>query len=227
MSSTMYAGPPPLTPSPEPPLWRLLPSIIFICAAFDAEQMCFAMYCTYWESGSGSVFIAAFSCLAMGPSEQRQYFTGGLTGSCESIYSLTAMRQNGPCERRACSQRPAHCQRARSVPSDLGHSLHSVFVFSFYLLFYFILLRKENDWNVKRHFKAAVFLSRRRLCCSTPVQSEALWVEERYCLTFLSPFLPVSFCRQTKLAGANRWKKNKDLKDFFSIWRFKIIAFWD
>lgn len=55
---------------------RFLPSIIFICAAFETEQMCFAMYCTHWESGSGSVFIAAFSCLEMGPSEQRQYFTG-------------------------------------------------------------------------------------------------------------------------------------------------------
>lgn len=33
------------------------------------------IYSTYCKSGRSSIFIAAFSCLEMGPTEQRQYFT--------------------------------------------------------------------------------------------------------------------------------------------------------
>lgn len=52
-----------------------LPHLIFSCTIVETDQNCFAIYSTYCESGRSSVFIAAFSCLEMGPTEQRQYFT--------------------------------------------------------------------------------------------------------------------------------------------------------
>lgn len=107
---------------------RFLPSIIFICAAFETEQMCFAMYRTYCEVWQWFSFHSCLQLPGDGAKWTKTVFHWGLTGSCESIYSLTAMRQNGPCKRRTCSQRPAHCESTHSVLSHLVHSLHNVFL---------------------------------------------------------------------------------------------------
>lgn len=107
---------------------RFLPSIIFICAAFETEQMCFAMYCTHWESGSGSVFIAAFSCLEMGPSEQRQYFTGAWQAAAKVF---TAWLQCGKMD----PARDAHAARGLRTERALTRCcliLYIVYTMSFF-----------------------------------------------------------------------------------------------
>lgn len=58
------------------------------------RQTCFILRA---YSTRSSVFIAVCSCLEMGANWTKTVFHCCLTGSCESIYSLTAMRQNGPC----------------------------------------------------------------------------------------------------------------------------------
>lgn len=57
------------------------------------RQTCFILRA---YSTRSSVFIAVCSCLEMGANWTKTVFHCCLTGSCESIYSLTAMRQNGP-----------------------------------------------------------------------------------------------------------------------------------
>lgn len=70
------------------------------CTIMDTEQICFAIYIVYifhilqiWQK------FSFHSCLQLpgdGANWTKTVFHCGLTGSCESIYSLTAMRQNGP-----------------------------------------------------------------------------------------------------------------------------------
>lgn len=73
-------------------------SVRCCCSLMKSEQIAqvllFDIYSTYCKSGRRS----SVRCLRLagdGANWTKTVFHCGLTGSCESIYSLTAMRQNG------------------------------------------------------------------------------------------------------------------------------------
>lgn len=154
--------------------------MIFMCAAFETEQMCFAMYCTYCESGSGSVFIAAFSCLEMGPSEQRQYFTGAWQAAAKVF---TAWLQCGKMD----PARDAHAARGPCTTRALTRCcliLYRVRSQHAYILFFWMMGKMIVMFKhclTPEHFNAVVVL-RWWFCCSLHAHSTALWVRDRYCL---------------------------------------------
>lgn len=116
-----------------------LPPLIFSCTIVETEQICFAIYSTYCESGRSSVFIAAFSCLEMGPTEQRQYFTVAWQAAAKVF---TASLQCGKMD-------PGRDAQAEAwVTLESAHlALPPLIIFTFYInsVFYFLKWKKEIE----------------------------------------------------------------------------------
>lgn len=84
--------------------------------------LCYISHMQAWQE-KRRVFVAVFSCLEMGPTWTKTVFHCWLTGSCESIYSLTAMRQNGPWDTGASSS--LHMREGSLFfPLNAVHGLH-------------------------------------------------------------------------------------------------------
>lgn len=186
--------------------------------------MCFAMYCTYWESGSGSVFIAAFSCLEMGPSEQRQYFTGAWQAAAKVF---TAWLQCGKMD----PARDAHAARGLRTVRALTRCcliLYIVYTMSF---FKNKKTKKKNDRNVERcvtpaHVNAAVALSRWWFCFSHQLSLKPFGLERDIGWDSFHSSSPFRFVSRQDLQGEIVGRKTKTWKIFF-VCVFKSIAFWD
>lgn len=75
--------------------------LINCCTMMDTERICFAVFIYIFHILQIWQKFSFHSCLQLpgdGANWTKTVFHCGLTGSCESIYSLTAMRQNGPWE---------------------------------------------------------------------------------------------------------------------------------
>lgn len=116
-----------------------LPPLIFSFTIVETEQICFAIYSTYCESGKSSVFIAAFSCLEMGPTEQRQYFTVAWQAAAKVF---TASLQCGKMDPRRDAQAEAWVTRERA---HLALSPLIIFIFYINSVFYFKKRKKETE----------------------------------------------------------------------------------